>query len=350
MSNHRERVVRDDEIDLIELIRGLWQQKLLIILTTLVVGGAAVAYALLATPVYEAKVFVQPPSQNDIAHLNYGRGGDSELGILTVKDVYDVYVRNLQSESLRRRFFQEIYLPSLSEEVRRGSQDNLYGRLGNVLVVAVTSKETPSRFAITVNLPDPKRAVDWAVKYAEMAGERAKLEVLKDVKADAVVKANNLRRQIKAAQQSAQKQREDQIVQLNEALKVAKSIDLEKPPIISGALSSEVSAGMDGSLTYMRGSKALLAEIENLRKRSSDDPFIDRVREQQSSLAFYRELEIDPKVLEVYRQDGRVESPDSPIRPKKFIIVFLGVLAGGALGVLLALFRHMWSRLSRTVT
>lgn len=183
-----------------------------------------------------------------------------------------------------------------------------------------------------------------------MAGERAKLEVLKDVKADAVVKANNLRRQIKAAQQSAQKQREDQIVQLNEALKVAKSIDLEKPPIISGALSSEVSAGMDGSLTYMRGSKALLAEIENLRKRSSDDPFIDRLREQQSSLAFYRELEIDPKVLEVYRQDGRVESPDSPIRPKKFIIVFLGVLAGGALGVLLALFRHMWSRLSRTVT
>ena len=118
MSNHRERVVRDDEIDLIELIRGLWQQKLLIILTTLVVGGAAVAYALLATPVYEAKVFVQPPSQNDIAHLNYGRGGDSELGILTVKDVYDVYVRNLHSESLRRRFFQDVYLPALSAQER----------------------------------------------------------------------------------------------------------------------------------------------------------------------------------------------------------------------------------------
>lgn len=349
MSNDRERAIRDDEIDLIDLIRGLWQQKLFIILTTLVVGGAALAYALLATPVYEAKVFVQPPSQNDIAHLNYGRGGDSELGVVTVKDVYDVYVRNLQSESLRRSFFQEVYLPSVSEEARRGSQDVLYGRLGKILVVAVTSKETPNRFVITANLPDPKRATDWAVKYAEMAGERSKLEVLRDVKADATIKANNLEQQIKTARGSALKQREDQIAQLNEALKVARSIDLEKPPIISGTLSTEVSAGMDGTLTYMRGSKALLAEIDNLQKRRSDDPFIDKLRQQQSSLAFYRALEIDPKVVEAYRQDGGVESPDSPVRPKKFIIVFLGVLAGGALGILLAFFRHIYSRLSRAV-
>lgn len=347
MTNDRERAIKDDEIDLLELIRGLWQQKLIIVLTTLVVGGGAVAYAVLATPIYEAKVFVQPPSQNDIAHLNYGRGGDSELGMLTVKDVYDVYVRNLQSESLRRLFFQEVYLPALSPEARLGSQDELYGRLGRVLVVAVTSKDTPNRFAITVNLPDPQKAAGWAVNYAEMAGARAKLEVLKDVKADASVKANNLERQIKAAQENAKKQREDQIVQLNEALAVARSINLENPPIISGALSTAVSAGMDGALTYMRGSKAILAEIENLQRREADDPFIDKLREQQSALIFYRALEIDPNVIEAFRQDGAVESPDSPVKPKKFIIVFLGMLAGGALGVLLALVRHMWPTLSR---
>ncbi|MGE8439384.1 MAG: LPS O-antigen chain length determinant protein WzzB [Pseudomonas palmensis] len=347
MSNDRERAIRDDEIDLVELMRGLWQQKWLIVLTTILVSGAAVVYALTATPVYEAKVFVQPPSQNGVAHLNYGRGGDSELGMLTVKDVYDVYVRSLQSESLRRRFFQDVYMPTLSEEARRGSQDELYARLARVLVVGVTSKETPYRFAITVNSSDPKRAAEWAVSYAEMAGERAKQEVLKDVKADATVKANNLERRIKAAQESAQKQREDQIEQLNEALTVARSIDLEKPPIISGSLSTELSAGVDGALTYMRGSKALVAEIENLQKRKSDDPFIDKLREQQSSLAFYRALEIDSNVIQVYRQDGGIESPDSPIRPKKFTIVLLAVLAGGTLGLLLAFLRYFWPKVSR---
>ncbi|WP_278929482.1 LPS O-antigen chain length determinant protein WzzB [Pseudomonas qingdaonensis] len=343
MSNHRERVVRDDEIDLIELIRGLWQQKLLIILTTLVVGGAAVAYALLATPVYEAKVFVQPPSQNDIAHLNYGRGGDSELGMLTVKDVYDVYVRNLQSESLRRRFFQDVYLPALSAQERLGSQDELYEDLSKVLKVTIANKEIPTRFAITVNMPDPNLAVSWAVQYGEMAGYRAKLEILKDLKADASVKANNLERQITTARENAKRLRDDQIAQLEEALTIAKSINLERPPIISGNLSTEVSAGMDGALTYMRGSKALQAEIENLQKRGSDDPFIRNLREQQSQESFYRSLEVDPSVVGVYRQDGALDLPDSPIKPKRFIVVFLGVLAGAGLGITLALFRRVWS-------
>lgn len=347
MSNDRERAIRDDEIDLIELIRGLWQQKMLIILTTLIVGGAAVAYAALATPVYEAKVFVQPPSQNDIAHLNYGRGGDSELGMLTVKDVYDVYVRNLQSESLRRKFFQDVYLPTVSAESRKGSQDDLYRRLNKLLIVAVAGKEAPNRFVITVNSSDPQRAASWAVLYAEMAGNHAKAEVLKDIKADASVKANNLERQIKTAQQSALKQREDQIVLLKEALAVARSINLEKPPLITGNLSTEVSAGMDGSLTYMRGSKALQAEINTLERRESDDPFIERLREKQSALVFYRALEIDPSVVDTYRQDGAVESPDSPIKPKKLMIIVTGVLAGLALGVFFALWRRLLVRLEK---
>lgn len=344
MSNDRERVTRDDEIDLIELIRGLWQQKLIIILTTLVVGGAAVAYALLATPVYEAKVFVQPPSQNDIAHLNYGRGGDSELVILTVKDVYDVYVRNLQSEYLRRMFFQQIYLPTVSEEARQGSQDDLYKRFNKTLIISSAGKEAPSRFVVTVEGSDPQRAAAWAVLYAEMAGSHAKIEVFKDIKADATVKANNLERQIKVAQESALKQREDQIVILREALSVARSINLEKPPLITGNLSTEVSAGMDGSLTYMRGSKALQAEIDVLEHRVSDDPFIEQLRERQLALVFYRSLEIDSKVVDAYRQDGAVESPDSPVKPKKLIIGVLGVLVGFALGVFLAALRRIFRR------
>src|SRR5690606_16429924 len=117
MRNEPERLSSTgDEIDLFGLIEGLWKQKVLIIVTTVVVTAIAVAYALLAKPVYEAKVFVQPPTQNDISPLNYGRGGNTGLSMLTVKDVYDIYLRNLQSESLRREFFRNVYLPSLPEE------------------------------------------------------------------------------------------------------------------------------------------------------------------------------------------------------------------------------------------
>lgn len=347
MRNEPERR-GDDEIDLFELLGGLWKQKLLIILTAAIVTGGAVAYALLATPIYEAKVVVQPPSQSNISQLNYGRGGDSGLAMLSVKDVYDVYLRNLRSESLKREFFRKIYLPSLPEDERKGSQDDLYGRMNSVLTVAVTSKETPSRYYIMANLPVAEQAAQWVVQYAQMAGEHAKREVTRDVRGDGMVKANNLEQQINAARESTHKQREDRIVHLKEALNVADSIGLETPPIISNSLSGEVSAGMDGSLTYMRGSKAIRAEIENLRNRISDDPFIPKLRQREESVAFYRSLEIDPGVIEVYRQDGSIELPDKPVKPKRLFIVVVGLISGLVAGCVLALLRHMWLSASRS--
>ncbi|MGC3895553.1 LPS O-antigen chain length determinant protein WzzB [Pseudomonas urmiensis] len=349
MRNEAERRYGDDEIDLFELVEGLWRQKVLIILTTAIVTTAAVAYALLATPIYEAKVIVQPPTQNDIAQLNYGRGSDSGLNVISVKDVYGIYLRNLQSESLRREFFRKVFLPSLPEENRKGSQDALYNQFRDVLSFGVVSKDSPDRFFVSSNQPDPGQAAQWVVHYVEMAGDRAKKEVIQDARADALVKADNLEQQITAERESARKQREDQIAQLTEALRVARSIGLEKPPIISNNLSSELSAGMGGSLTYMRGSKALEAEIENLRSRTSDDPFIAKLRQRQEAMAFYRTAQVDPGVIQVYRQDGAIESPDRPVKPKKFIIVVLGGILGFALGTVMALIRQLWASRLRKV-
>lgn len=349
MRNNGERLSCSEDIDVVRLVRGLWQQRLLVILTTLLVLFVAIAYAFFATPIYQVKIFVQPPTQNDIAHLNYGRGGQSGLDMITVKDVYNVYVRNLQSESLRRDFFHKVYMPSLSAEERVGSQDNLYGRMNRLLVVAIPNKETPLRLSITVSSSVPAEAMFWASRYAQMAGEWTKLEVLKDVKADATIKANNLERQIAELRGSALKQREDQIAQLTEALNVAKSIDLEKPPIISGNLSAEVSAEMNGALTYMRGVRALEAEIGNLQKRKSDDPFTEGLRQRQLALESYRSLKIDPEVIETYRQDGGAESPDRPVSPKKFLVVLLGGLLGAALGLFLGVARYVWLGLERPI-
>ncbi|MBF8748647.1 Wzz/FepE/Etk N-terminal domain-containing protein [Pseudomonas monteilii] len=348
MRSERERLSGDgEEIDLLDLVEGIWSRKIVVIATAVIIAAVAVAYAVLAKPIYQAKVFVQPPSQNDVAPLNFGRGGTTGLSMLSVRDVYEVYLRNLQSESLRRQFFRDIYLPSLTSDERSGSQDVLYSKFQELLSLGVAAKETPNRFFVKAEISDPQRAAEWVVRYLEMAGERAKNEVVKDVKADATVKANNLQYQINSSLESARRQREDQVVQLTEALRVAKSIGLEKPPIISNTLSSEVSAGMDGSLMYMRGAKALEAEIENLRERTTDDPFVKNLRQRQEALMFYRSLQIDPALIQVYRQDGAIESPDKPLKPKKILIVALGCFLGISLGLGLALFLYLKAELGR---
>ncbi|WP_248916201.1 LPS O-antigen chain length determinant protein WzzB [Pseudomonas moorei] len=341
MVNDRQGLIESDEIDLTNLLKGLWKQKLLILFTTSIVFVASVVYAWKATPIYEAEFLVQPPTQNDVANLNYGRGGDSGLPELTVKDVYDVYRKHLQSESLRLELFQDLYLSILSADQRSLPQNGAFNSFSRSLVVSLTNKDDPTRFTITASLPNPRDAVNWVTAYASTAGERAKEEILKNVKADATVKANNLQREIDRLQASSRMDRNDRITRLKEALVIAKSIGLEKPPIITGKLSAEFSSGMDGSLNYLRGSKALEAEIDNLEKRQTDDPFIEKLRLKQESQSFYRNLDIDPTSIAVFRQDGVVEIPDEPVKPRRMLILVLGLLFGLFCGVSLAFARFL---------
>lgn len=336
-----------EDFDLMVLFEGLWRQKLLIASVAFLITGAAAAYAFLAKPTYEARVVVQPPTQNDISQLNYGRGGDSGLSNYSVKEVYSTYLRILNSESLRREFFRKYYLPSLPDRERKGTQDALYADFNEAISVAQVSAASPDRYYVVARRTDGAQAANWIGQYVQRASELAKVEVARDARSDARVKATNLEQQINAARESAIKQRKDQIEKLSEALKVAAAVGLEKPPIIANTLTGEVSAGMGGSLTYMRGSKALQAEIQNLRTRLSDDPFVDNLRQRQETLAFYRSLEIDPAVIEVYRQDGAIESPDEPVKPKKGLILILGTFVGLAAGIVVALLRNLQIRMAR---
>jgi chain length determinant protein (polysaccharide antigen chain regulator) len=344
MRNERERLSGGDEIDLVELVQGVWRQKLWVALVAVPVIGLALAYVMLASPVYEAKIFIRPPSQNEIAQLNYGRGEGTGLAPLSAKDVYSVYLKALLSEAVRDKFFRNAFLPTLTENERGGSRDVLYAQFNGMLKVAQVSKDVPDRYSITASLEDPRLAATWVSNYAEMAADRAKEELLSGTRSDISIMADNLEQQVRASRASASNQRADQIAQLTEALRIAKSIGLEKPPIISDALYSEVSAGMGGALTYMRGSKALEAEIANIESRASNDPFIPGLRERQEKLNFLRNLKIDPSLVAMYQQDGAVSPPDRPVKPRKAIILLLAALAGIGGGVVTAVGRDLWLR------
>jgi chain length determinant protein (polysaccharide antigen chain regulator) len=340
MANTSATTQDADEINLFELVAALWAQKLLIIGVALVATLAAATYAFFSKPVYEARVYLQPPTLNGIADFNYGRTRDAELTPFTIKDVYEVFTRNLQSESLRRTFFNEVYLPSLPASERSGSQDILYAKFLRTLTIGLPTKEQPDRYSVIVEGEDPARVTDWVKAFVARAGAAAEKEMISNANREAEVRARNLGQQIGTLQETESRIRQDSISRLREALTIAEAIGLQNPPIISGNLSAEVSAGMDGQLTYMRGSKALKAEIQNLETRKSDDPFIGKLRALQIKQSFYTDLQVSPDTVSVYRQDGPIEQPDRPIKPKKGLIILLGLALGGMLGFMIALVRH----------
>jgi chain length determinant protein (polysaccharide antigen chain regulator) len=343
MLNNRTDVQDTGEIDLIALVRGLWAQKWLIIGVTLLVTLGAGAYAFLSKPLYEAKLFMLPPTQNGIADFNYGRGKDADLDFYTVKDVYAVFVRNLQAESLRQAFFNDVYLPSLPEAERKGSQDRLYQSFSRQLVVGAPGRENPDRYSVTVQSIDSAQTAGWVKAYVQRASEAAKSEMIKNVTREASVRARNLEQQIVGLRESAQRMREDRILQLREALKIAETIGLTAPHVTSNA-SLDISVEVDEKLAYRRGSKALAAEVKTLESRTSDDAFITDLRPLQMKYNFYSRLNVDPASISVYRQDGSVEVPDSPIKPRKALILALGVVVGLMLGGIIALIRLVLNR------
>lgn len=336
MQNNRNEVRDADDIDLIELVRGLWAQKWLILGIALLVTLGAAVYAFVSKPVYEATLFIMPPTQNGIAELNYGRGKSTELDPYSIQYVYDVFARNLQDESLRQKFFNEVYLPSLDEAQRKGPLDRLYDRFSRQLVVKGPGKGTQDRFSVTVQGGDPVRATEWVKAYVSRASEAAESELIKNVTAEAAVRARNLEQRIVSSRETAQRVREDRIQQLREALKIAESIGLTSPTINSTA-TVDITVESGNKMDYQRGSKALAAEINALESRSSDDAFIQDLRSLQRRYNFYRKLNVDHESISVYRQDGNVEVPQSPIRPKKGLIVALGFVVGLVLGAFVAL-------------
>lgn len=218
----------------------------------------------------------------------------------------------------------------------------MYARFKNLLRVEQRSKDAPDRYIISANVEDPDLAVVWVSKYSEMASGEAKAALLSGVRSDVAILADNLEQQIKISRVSTSSQRAEQIAKLKEALGIARSVGLENPTIISDAPSVGVSGSMSGALTYMRGSKALEAEIANLEARPSDDPFIPDLGEKKERLQILRGWKVDPSLISMYQQDGMVVRPDKPIKPQKGLIMLLAVLFGGGLGLVVAVARGLY--------
>lgn len=326
------------DIDLVALLMNFWGQKWLILLVTFIVASGAAFYAYTSKPVYQARVTVLPPALSDIAGFNVARGSKSGLPVFKVDDIYDVFVRNLGSEESRRQFFRDVYLPTLSEVQRSGSQDGLY-RAFNQMLSVKPPKKNETGHTVTVEGGDPARAAEWVKQYLNQVTGQSLTDMLQNTQREVEIKRKQIRQEINTLRDYAKTRRNDRLVKLKEALAVAEKVGLEKPPVISGSTEQQLSAFMDGDLMYMRGTKALRAEIEALEKRASDDPFIPSLRNLEEQYNYFVELQVSPESVAIFRQDGPVITPDAPIKPRKLMILALGTILGGMLGVFIAMIR-----------
>ena len=347
----------DDEIDLFELAGALWQAKWLIGLIAGVVLVAAIAYAFLAPPTYEAQAKTLPPTASDLAEYSVAyrllepalRALGSDQGAIKERDaaeVYVVFLRHLLSSSLRERFFNEVYLPAEAKEASDAERERLWRQFNDALTVKrADAKSGGNQDEATVRMQgnDAQALADRVNTFVQMAADATKQQLLTDLESTVQSYQTGIQDQIDSLRTAAQEERQLQIERLEAALKLARTIGLEEPPSSGNLITS-----YSGTTLYMRGARALQAELELLKARTSDDPYIDQLPNLQYARKLLKKVSLEPQELAVVTLDRPALRPWQPIKPKKRLVVAVGLVLGLMLGMGAALVRHAWRQRGRT--
>jgi len=332
----------DGEITPLELWRILLARRVLILATLLACLVGALAYVLLATPRYEVEVHVDKPLASDITTLNLGRTFAVELRPYTVEEVFEYFTRELRSDRAFQVFFRDIYLPSLADgPAQEADPSRMYHAARKLLEVRVPDERGRGRnlHAVRMGAVDPALAVRWMEAFLDRVAREAKQRLLEDARTQVDLRVRNAQRELEQMRLTAAQERKDRLAELGEALAIAKSINLDDPQVSAVRVPQQdaLAPFVDGSMLYARGVKSLSAELENLRSRVSDDPFVPGLRDAESRLRLLQEIEPDAHALAVYTMDGPIIVPPDPVWPRKSVVFGLaaafGLFAGMALAI-----------------
>jgi chain length determinant protein (polysaccharide antigen chain regulator) len=132
---------------------------------------------------------------------------------------------------------------------------------------------------------------------------------------------------------------------LKEALAIANASGLVEPISLgqvqkTGNSQSAIKTIAGSNILYMRGSRLLSAELEGLKNRKKADAFVPGLRDLQGKLELLKAIKLDPAQIRVARLDQPAYPPSSPIKPKRKLILALGLLLGLMLGVFAAFFAN----------
>ena len=364
MEQNQPQTSQANEIDLPELICALWSHKILILVCTVVVTCIAAAYAFMATPIYETTVQILPPRVSDLVGYNAATEltGDAvkssassnpqeaEQGIKTVtpNEAYAIFLKHLASDTVRQEFFERYYLPGHSIPTDRSGIQRLHEKLDKELTITPPKKPTDLVSEITLEGQNPAIIAAWANDYVNIALAHARKELLDNLAGYIQVRGNSIAKQITVLSTIARGMRENQIVRTKDALSIAESIGLEVPPAgtpliaISGQHPSTVNTFSNGGLMYLRGAKALRSELAQLGQRQNDEAYTPELHDLRKAQALLQSVELTPTNLTAAIIDKAATEPEDPIKPKKALILALGVILGIMLGLFAALMRHIF--------
>ena len=350
---------RDDEINLIVVWKLIVKRKAIIFLTLLCSLLLSGAYMLLAQPVYKATAHLAPPHQKDVQGLlisrTYGVRTVSDLKRYTPEVVFAAFIGNLKSQGLRREFFDGHKLIDHYVSGKTGKNinvDEVFDRQFTQNLQIDVDMNTSAVATASFSGDSPELTAQWLNEFVVFANKRTLRQLLSDVHASIQAEINEVRYQLTSKLKLAEERRLDTIVSLKEALRVARALGIKEPSMFPMKLDKSQAALSVNTAEvplYMRGTEALETQITVLESRKSDEPFIAEFRDLEERRVFLEGISIQANSLSAVTVDESARVPYRAERPRKVLILIVGLLFGLIGGLILAIVVEMFLKVQKLV-
>ncbi|MGF1745854.1 LPS O-antigen chain length determinant protein WzzB [Vibrio minamisatsumaniensis] len=339
----------NDEIDLRELFKALWDGKIIIILLTALFAASSVGYALSAQEWWSSSAKITQSElqdrqmyQQQVKQFQSIFADSGELSNLADSHViFNKFVDLFNSRNNKQAFleqsaeFQDIknsYFSNASEITEDVTRKFYLTWLDKVSA----SLDDKKRYVLTFQSMTKKSSFNLLKTYISFTESQVREDLFDHLEALVFGERNELIQQEKLIESEAKNKLNAQIEQTQSALKIAKAASINAPLLVSSAR---------GLYEIELGSKALQEKVKELKTVKNLTILEPRLQLVMGQLHVIDSIKIDRTVeFKMFRYLSDVEQPITRDKPKRALIVVLGTLLGGMLGVAIVLIRFAFRK------
>ena len=309
----------------------------------IIVGLALISsllYAFTTESTYRAKIYLIPPEKTNADILNIYRDALGAQPIqISERNIYDLFIKNAQSRKYQRKYFFDNKLDKqFSNTTKEKSYEkNFFNNMNFAIEAKLVSKEIKHQDFLTISYDhsNPLLAAKWLNEYIIMVERSTTVELVNSINKSLENARSILLASIESKRKLHKKNTLDRIVNLEEALLIAKELNIidraDSANTMQSVTISDENTNADQknlSPLYLMGIKAISAEINSLKKRNSYDPFIPGLRALQERAESIRLTKISSSDIKSAQIDQPAFAPEDRFKPKRKLIVVLGVVFG----------------------
>ena len=357
---------KNNKIDLIELIKALWNKKIWILLSASFCTAIAGVYAFTAKEQWTSTAIIVAPRSTDLGNLlptraEYARiigDGDFSTGVLS-NSLYGQFKHFLLSNDLKRKFLEQSewlknYTKNMTEEQKHSYIENAVAKYLIVHEVDPKKKDLTELdkigLKLTFSAETPKDAQLVLGQYVEFINQYLLNQTNQEFKLGFNLRLDALKFAKEQMEESLTETKTVQVENLTNALNIAKKAGITDfsrgnnkisvPEYMLGDARLNISDSKlaDGTYLFMLGEKYLQAQLDIAK----NNPVVYPTNYYSTERQLSKLTKLAPKLdsVENVKAYYYLSSPDYPVvkdKPKKALILAIGFIIGMVLSTFVIL-------------